>query len=255
MKAGLVPRLSGGIVPLVIEATPLETESRLLRTLQRRYSGLAENQTLITALTALRKGAADLQGQKVLLVFDQFEQWLHAHAEAETELALALRQCDGAHVQALLLVRDDFSMAVARFMDALEVPIVQGHNFATVDLFSVKHARKVLLKFGQAFGQLPSDSAALTAEQTRFLNEAAEGLAQAGQIVPVRLALFAEMIKDRPWTPRTLKEVGGTEGVGVAFLERSFSVQANPRHRRHRAQPAPYWRRCCRSKGCRFAGV
>jgi len=50
----------------------------------------------------------------------------------------------------------------------------------------------------------------------------------------VRLALFAEMMKGKPWTPATLREVGGTEGVGVTFLEETFSApQANPKHRLH----------------------
>ena len=38
-------------------------------------------------------------GAKVLLVLDQFEQWLHAkRGEENTELVAALRQCDGEHV-------------------------------------------------------------------------------------------------------------------------------------------------------------
>ena len=42
------------------------------------------------------------------------------------------------------------------------------------------------------------------------------------------------MMKAKPWTPATLKEVGGTEGVGVTFLEDAFSSSAaNPRHRLH----------------------
>ena len=58
----------------------------------------------------------------------------------------------------------------------------------------------------------------------RFLD-----LTQDGKIVSVRLALFAEMVKGKPWTPATLREVGGTEGVGVTFLEETFSSpQANP---------------------------
>jgi formylglycine-generating enzyme required for sulfatase activity len=40
--------------------------------------------------------------------------------------------------------------------------------------------------------------------------------------------LFAEMVKGRPWTLATLKEVGGTAGVGVAFLEETFSARAAP---------------------------
>ena len=96
-------------------------------------------------------------GAKVVLVLDQFEQWLQAHGEAPPgELVAALRQCDGRHVQALLLVRDDFWLAVSRFMRAVEVPLVEGHNTALVDLFDVPHARKVLAAFGRAFGALPA---------------------------------------------------------------------------------------------------
>jgi formylglycine-generating enzyme required for sulfatase activity len=42
------------------------------------------------------------------------------------------------------------------------------------------------------------------------------------------------MMKGRPWTPASLKEVGGTEGVGVTFLEETFSAAAAPpEHRYH----------------------
>ena len=50
-------------------------------------------------------------------MLDQFEQWLHARrSEENTELVQALRQCDGGRVQALVMVRDDFWLAVSRFM-------------------------------------------------------------------------------------------------------------------------------------------
>src|SRR5262249_43118069 len=50
----------------------------------------------------------------------------------------------------------------------------------------------------------------------------------------VRLALFAEMMKGKPWTPATLREVGGTKGVGVTFLEETFSASSSPpEHRFH----------------------
>ena len=60
------------------------------------------------------------------------------------------------------------------------------------------------------------------------------GLAQESKVICVRLALFAEMMKGKPWTPASLKEVGGTEGVGVTFLEETFSApMAPPEHRYH----------------------
>ena len=54
------------------------------------------------------------------------------------------------------------------------------------------------------------------------------GLAQEGKVICVRLALFAEMMKGKAWTPATLKAVGGTEGVGVTFLEETFSAPTAP---------------------------
>ena len=51
----------------------------------------------------------------------------------------------------------------------------------------------------------------------------------------MRLALFAEMVKGKPWTPATLREVGGTEGVGVTFLEETFSSP----HGTPQASPPP----------------
>lgn len=42
------------------------------------------------------------------------------------------------------------------------------------------------------------------------------------------------MMKGKPWTPAALREVGGTEGIGVTFLEEMFSVHtAPPEHRLH----------------------
>ena len=51
-------------------------------------------------------------------------------------------------------------------------------------------------------------------------------------MISIRLALFAEMVKGKPWTPATLKEVGGTDGVGVAFLEETFGSAALRAHQK-----------------------
>jgi formylglycine-generating enzyme required for sulfatase activity len=243
VKAGLLPRLAGHVQAVYVEATPSETEAGLLKGLRKRCPELPDNLGLIEALAQLRRrgvrgarmNAGTPNGTKVLLVLDQFEQWLHAkRSEQHTELVQALRQCDGEHVQCLALVRDDFGMAATRFMNDLEIRIVEGHNFATVDLFDPGHARKVLAEFGRAFGQLPASPAELATEQQRFLDQAVAGLAQDGKVISVRLALFAEMVKGKPWTPATLRQVGGTEGVGVTFLEETFSAAtAPPPHRLH----------------------
>jgi formylglycine-generating enzyme required for sulfatase activity len=235
MKAGLKPLLARHVTTVYIEATPDETEHRLLKGVRKVCPDLLPGEGLVDSLKSIRQGRAMAAGQKVLLVIDQFEQWLHARrGEENTELVAALRHCDGEHLQALVLVRDDFWLAASRFMRDLEIRLVPGENSALVDLFDPRHARKVLLAFGRAYGTLPATSGELDAEQEAFLEQSVAGLSQDGKIISVRLALFAEMMKGKPWTRSTLKRVGGAEGVGLTFLEETFnSSSAPPEHRVH----------------------
>ena len=235
VKAGLLPRLSEDVIPVYIEATPEETETRLLHGLRKRCPALEDNLSLTDTLAALRLGQGIQLGKKVLIVLDQFEQWLHAKKEEQDSgLVHALRQCDGGRVQSIVMVRDDFWLAVSRFLRELEVRLVEGQNIALVDLFDLDHARKVLAAFGRAFGKLPDSLTEVNKDQKSFLKESVAGLAEEGKVICVRLALSAEMMKGKPWTPATLKEVGGTKGVGVTFLEDTFSSStASPEHRYH----------------------
>src|SRR5271166_5246155 len=228
VKAGLLPRLSNAIIPIYVEATGEETEARLLRGLRKHNPNLPADLDLRTALVAAREKIRE-GSNKVLLVIDQFEQWYHAKgAEPETELANALSECDGGRVQAIILVRDDYSMALHRFMRDIGVRQNQDQNLAVVDLFDLQHARKVLIAFGRGYGMLPDDPKEMTGAQNEFVDRTIKGLSQEGRVVSVRLALFAEMLKGKPWTPETLKQVGGAEGVGVTFLEETFSARTAP---------------------------
>ncbi len=235
VRAGLLPRLAKHVLTIYIEATPDQTETKVLKGLKKVCPDLPTSAGLTNSFAAIRKGRFLRSGQKVLLILDQFEQWLHANRSNEnTELVTAIRQCDGEHLQALVMVRDDFWLAVSRFMADLEAALIPGQNIALIDLFAQRHAKKVLTLFGQAYGTLPERTDDLSNDQQTFLDHAISGLTQDGKIVPVRLAIFAEMVRERSWSPVTLREVGGTEGVGVTFLEETFSSsQANPKHRLH----------------------
>ena len=228
VKAGLLPRLSKPIISIYIEATGEETEARLLRGLRKQYPDLPADLDLRTALVAARKRIR-VGSNKILLVIDQFEQWYQAKgAEPGTELAKALSECDGGRVQAIILVRDDYSMALHRFMAVIGVRQNQDQNFAVVDLFDHQHARKVLIEFGRGYGMLPDNPKEMTCEENDFLKRTIEGLSQEGRVISVRLALFAEMLKGKPWTLETFNQVGGAEGVGVTFLEETFSARTAP---------------------------
>ena len=232
MKAGLLPRLADTVRRVYVEATPDGTETRLLRGLKKACPDLSNKSSLREAITHLRR--TERLRHKLVLVVDQFEQWLHGKNNQENaELIQALRQCDGERVQCIVMVRDDFWLAVSRFVKTLDIRIVEGQNAALVDLFDLRHAQKVLTAFGKAYGTLP-ENGVLTGNQETFLEKAVSGLAQEGKVICVRLALFAEMMKGKAWTPASLKAVGGTEGVGVTFLEETFSATtAPPEHRYH----------------------
>src|SRR5262249_35719059 len=121
VRAGLLPHLASQVIPVYVEATAEETETRLVRGLRKACPDVPVGSGMMETLTSLRRGRFLPGGKKVLVVLDQFEQWLHAkRAEENTELVQALRQCDGGRMQCVVLVRDDFWLAVSRFMKALE---------------------------------------------------------------------------------------------------------------------------------------
>lgn len=238
VKAGLLPRLANNVVSIYVESTPRDTESQLLQRVRNRLATVDEDLSLPQTLAALRRGQGLPDGAKVLLVVDQFEQWLHAHRESQGEmLADALRHCDGEKLQCILMVRDDFWMATTRFMREVDVPLVEGENAAAVDLFSLRHAKRVLTELGRAYSAWDEELSTLDKTERAFLEQAVTGLAENGRIVPVRLALFAEMMKGRPWDLATLEKLGGTRGVGTRFLDETFSASTAPPERRYH-QPA-----------------
>ncbi len=233
IRAGLIPRLSPEIDVIFVEATQDSTEERILRGLQAHYPRIPA-ETLTEQLAWLRDRKVSGQ-RKTVIIIDQLEQWLHGREiDFNQPLVQALRQCNGSQVQCLLMIRDDFWMAATRLMRELEIRLVEGENSAAVDLFSMKHARRVLQSFGMAFQAWPESEQPLTPEKKQFLDRAVEGLSEEGHVVCVRLTLFAEMMKQRPWTSETLKQVGGVLGIGVTFLEETFSSRnAPPEYRRH----------------------
>jgi serine/threonine protein kinase/formylglycine-generating enzyme required for sulfatase activity len=235
VKAGLLPRLARSVHVVYIEATREETEAHVLRGLRRQLPELPDDLGIVDTLVALRRGGFLGSGRKVLLVLDQFEQWLHAKRDEENpELVQALRQCDGVRLQTIVMVRDDFWLPVSRFMQALEIRIREGENSRLVDLFDPLHARKVLSFLGRAYDRLPDNLGECTKEQDSFLDQAVADLAQEGKVISVRLALFAEMMKSRPWVPASLKGVGGVAQLESTFLRETFSATTAPAaHRCH----------------------
>lgn len=232
MKAGVLPRLGSHVVRIFVEASSKETEQHLLSGLRRHCPELSQSLDLPTSVAALRRTAACGQGKKVLIVLDQFEQCLHGRKRHRTELVKALRHCDGEHVQCAILLREDFYGQAMQFFSELEIDLVPGRNAAWIDRFDLEHARQVLVDFGRAFGRLPLDDAALKPAQQRFLKESIRGLAEREKVACVRLSLFAEMMRSKRWTDKELRRLGGARGIGVTFLEETFSSPDAPAQNR-----------------------
>ena len=236
VKAGLIPRLARHVIPVHVEASGEQTETRLTHGLRQAVPNLPAKVGLADLLASLRRGEGISADQKVLIVLDQFEQWLHANrSQLNTELTRALRHCNSSRLQCLLMVRDEFWMPATRFMQELEIDL-ESENSAPVDLFDPFHAQHVLGEFGRAYGRLPEDLAEVTAEQSSFLEKIVADLTDRdGKIVSVQLALFADMVKGKSWTRQTFKDVGGAKGIGVTFLQETFDAKtAPPSHRLHK---------------------
>ncbi|MFK8110986.1 MAG: protein kinase [Rubripirellula sp.] len=234
VNSGLLPRLSEDVIRFSLEATANDTEARLLNGLRKHCGGLDRNLPLQDAMSSVRRGAGLPAGKKLLIVIDQFEQWLNAwDGERNSPMARALRQCDASRLQCIVLVRDDFWLAASRLMAEIEVDLVPGVNTALVDLFDRTHARKVLTLYGIAYDRVPAAISEMSSVQERFLDDAIDLLADDGKIVPVQLAIFADMVKDKAWTRETLTQVGGFEGIGIAFLQEKFSARSPREYRRH----------------------
>ncbi|MGE3807989.1 MAG: serine/threonine-protein kinase, partial [Gemmataceae bacterium] len=233
VQAGLLPRLADHVVPIVIDATGQPAEDKLLLALRRHCPGLPAHIDLVECLCRIRNGEGLPANSKLLMVIDQFEQFLLArHQPGAQSFIDALRQCDGVRVQVLLLVRDDFWLGLSRFLRDLEVPLAEGENMALVDLFDPQHARLVLGEMGRAYGKLPDNLAECSPAQQQFLERAVATVAEEGKVFPVRLALFAEVMKNRAWTPDQLDHIG--PGLGSIFIEQTFAgPAAPPAHRLH----------------------
>ncbi len=224
MRAGVLPLVSHKVHSVFVEARPDGLEATLLKQVAQRLPSLRNEGTLVDALIRFRQTPADSQDTKLLIVIDQFEQWLNMHRDGQvTSLHEALRQCDGLHLQAVLLVRDDFMIGLTNFMDEIEEPLLQNKNFATMERFGPAHACNVLAAFGRAYGALDD---VISGEQEAFLEQVVDELSRAGNFEPVHLALLAEMIKDKPWNRATYRALGGMQGLGVSFLEERLAGPA-----------------------------
>ena len=115
------------VLPIYVEATPEETEARLLRGLRKACPDLPKEWVWSTRWRPY-EGIASCHrsGRCCSSWINSSSGSMPKRGEENTELVAALRHCDGEHVQAIVLVRDDFWMAATRFMRDLEIALEGG---------------------------------------------------------------------------------------------------------------------------------
>lgn len=232
VRAGLLPKLPVRIRKVFIEAADTETSVRLAIAIRKAFPTLSTQLTLVEMLAEIRTGKGLGSDEKLLIVIDQFEQWLNSQeARGQEGMIEAMRQCDGERVQSIVLVRDDFWMGVSRFFQELEIPLAERDNFHALHLFDITHATNVLAAFGRAYNKLPAIEA-LNSEQQKFLDEAIKRLTVGGKVICIHLVLLAETLRNKPWVIGSLEKGGQLQHIGRDFLNQQLSAtSANPNHR------------------------
>ena len=147
------------MIAVYVEATGEETEARLLKGLRKHCPDLPADLGLNETLAALRRGQGLPAGKKVLIVLDQFEQWLHAKKEEQnTELVQALRQCDGGGCSASSWCGTTSGWPSAGSCATWRFDWSRARTAPWSICSTCDHARKVLAAFGRAFGKLAREA-------------------------------------------------------------------------------------------------
>lgn len=258
VKARLLPRLHQYVKTIYLAATPDRTEQQLLSAVRKQVPVLPSDLGLVESLAHLTSHPDVLKDFKLVIVLDQFEQWLHSNLiVADVPLIAALRQCDATILQAVVMVRADFYVETHRLFEQLNgVKIQDDINADLIDLFDRNHARNVLLEYGRAYSRF-TDPQSLNSDEETFLAETLNQLQDGDQrLIAVQFALFADLMKSKPWTGTVLKKLGGATGVGRAFLEENLDAKtANATHRFHRKAAVAVLRELLPPRGAGIKGT
>lgn len=83
--------------------------------------------------------------KKLLIVIDQFEQWLSVYGRRkDTQLQQALSLCDGNHLQAVLIFRDEFITAATTLLRSCHARLQDGYSWFPIHPLTADEAASVL---------------------------------------------------------------------------------------------------------------
>ena len=234
VKAGLLPRLGKHVLPVYIEATPEETERGCSRACRERVLNYPDRSGLVDSLASLRRGRVLPPGRKVLLVLDQFEQWLSPGGVRTPNWSPRF-------VSAMANVSRRSSWCA--MISGWRRPASCGTSRSA---WSKGRTRPPLISSTSTMPERfwwhlaghsadsPENASAQSRDQMDFLREVRERTGRGWQGDFRTPGAVRRNDEKQALELSTLREVGGTKGVGVTFLEETFSAStAPPEHRLH----------------------
>jgi len=239
VRAGLIPKLSENVIDLYIDCTTEHLENYISDQLRRVFCEIPADEKLSRTLRLIRNGNYMRPGDKLLIVLDQFEQWLtNTRNLEEADLTEALRQCASDRIQSLILIRDEFWLSTSQYLRFLGQRIEEHRNAMPLPLFDVRHARSVLKAIGRAYGLLPKETKTLTKPQIQFISEAVDSIADRERVICVHLTVFAEATKNSVWDVKHLRAKGGLDGIGRDYVTGIFTNPETPAFIKRHSQEA-----------------
>ena len=221
IRAGLIPNLSPNVIPIYVDCTNESLIDVIPRKMGREIGSLPRELSFLDIIRFIRHGEFLARNQKVLLVLDQFEQWLlRCSNYLSDDLTQALRHCDADRFQTICLIRDDFWVEASQFMKAIEQKIEESKNAMALPLLDTRHARNLLISYGKSIGCISQGE--LAKQQERFAKEAIEEISDYHKVICVRLIVLCEVFKNRDWTVSEIQKIGGWDGIGREFVGSIF---------------------------------
>lgn len=166
------------------------------------------------------RGGAD-KASRVVFFLDQFEQWLqNCNKPGNSLIETFKRFGDGGYLQAVLIVRQEYSVPAEQFWQKCGVGAYGALNKHIVKLLDLTHAANALREFGKRMGKTPTDEFVASAISELKNKDDDE------EVIPVRLATAVFMLRNKEWTNKV--ERGVFEQLGIQFLRETF---ADPQYR------------------------
>lgn len=261
-RAGIVAKLKK-FTHLRIECRADDTpEERFLSEFKVRFPAV---QRFRTAATAMERVVTGDSAQPLVVLLDQLEQWLNSHS-TESLLPLFRAFADispSVELKILIVIRDDYLTPLEKIFGRIGIELRENRNKRCVHLFDEAHAVDVLKLFADGYGKANEKTSL-----NHFCENAVSQLSVNGEVVPLKLALFGEMMQrqGQPWTVASLWSLGGVQGIVVRYLNSAFIDSTAPSEQRKHCQSAQNLLRCflvdsyeehieqkIRSKYCRVA--